>query len=231
MSLNAKDIPTNSNYERPDPIDPGTYPARVVTIATLGIQPQRPFKGEDKAPILELMVTYELLDEFMKDEDGNDILDKPRWITETFPFHNLEADRAKSTKRYFALDPASNAGGDWSQLIETPCMVTVVVEEGKGKNAGKFYENVSTVSSMRPKEAAKAGPLVNNPVVFDFYEPDEGALKSLPNWIKKKMAGAVDYEGSDVSKMIRDIGDTSTTPAGKKFEKAAPTEEDDGIPW
>jgi hypothetical protein len=242
MTLNAKDIPISGTFERPPSVDPGTYPARIVTIATLGLQPQRPYKGEEKPPALMLLVTYELLDEFMKDEDGNDLTDKPRWITETFPFKNLGSERAKSTARYLALDPKAQHKGDWSKLISTPCMVTIVVEEGKGANAGKFYENVDNVAPMRAKEAEKAPELVNAPVVVDFYDPDEEALAKLPKWILKKMATALDYEGSDLetiaSKLIEvDLAAKAAPPAPKKEapKKAglvlAADDVDDSIEW
>lgn len=77
-------------------------------------------EGEEKAPKYELYVTYELSDEFLHDEDGEDILDKPRWLSESFSLHNLDADMAKSTKRYLALDPNMEHDGDWAQIAGTP---------------------------------------------------------------------------------------------------------------
>ena len=77
-------------------IEPGTYPGRLVQVIDFGLQPQRPFKGQDKPPAYELGTTYELVDEFMKDENGEDIEDKPRWVSESFPFHSLAADKAKN---------------------------------------------------------------------------------------------------------------------------------------
>jgi len=228
VGLNAKQLPSGGgDFKRPDPMEAGTYPARTVLIATLGVQPQRPYQGEDKPPKLELLVTYEMLDEFMKDDDGNDLKDKPRWLTETFPFNNLEQEKAKSTKRYFALDPKGEVDGDWSLLDNIPCMVTVVVNEGKGKNAGKFYEQVSNVSAMRPKEADKAPPLVNAPVVFDFYHPDKEAYDALPNWIKNKMTEAVDYEGSAVAA----FGPVEDGPRKAPAIAAKDEPADDEIPW
>lgn len=229
MSLNAKEVPMSGGGDRnrPDPLEPGTYPARLVQVLLLGTQPQRPYKGEEKPPKLEIMLTYELLDEFLKDENGEDIDDKPRWLSETLPFNNLESELAKSTKRYFALDPDVNHGGDWEQLVGTPCMVTVIVEEGKGKNAGRMYENISGVSSMRPKEAQKAPALMNPPRVFDFYAPDIEVFNALPDWLKDKIKGAVDFGGSKLEKLL--------SGGAKKMEpkkEAAPEEDiDDEIPW
>jgi len=128
MALNANKIPANGNNNRVEQpaLDPGVYPARIVQILDMGLQPQRPYKGEEKAPAYELSVTYELVDAFMVDEEGNEIEDKPRWVSETFPLHNLKADLAKSTKRYKAIDPDEQFGGDWSQLLDQPINVTLV---------------------------------------------------------------------------------------------------------
>jgi hypothetical protein len=183
-----------------------------------------------------LLVTYELLDEFMKDEDGNDLPDKPRWITETFPFKNLGSERAKSTARYLALDPKAQHKGDWSKLITTPCVVTIVVEEGKGANAGKFYENVDNVAPMRAKEAEKAPELVNGPVVVDFYSPEEQALAKLPKWILKRMATSLDYEGSEIEVIASKLIDAepvakAAPPKEKKAMVADNSDVDDSIEW
>ena len=71
MSLNSKNLPT-SGIAR-DPLDPGTYPARVVHIVDLGVQEQRPFGDKVKPPVNMITFTYEFADEFLKDENGKDI--------------------------------------------------------------------------------------------------------------------------------------------------------------
>jgi hypothetical protein len=237
--LNAKEVPiTGATYNRPPALDPGSYPARTVLIGTIGLQAQRAFKGEEKPPKIELLVTYELLDEFMTDEDGNVLEDKPRWLSERFPFNNLESERATSTKRYYTLDPKGEHDGDWSKLVGTPCNVNIVTEEGSGKFAGRIFEKISGISAMRPKEAEKAPDLVNPPVVFDFYEPDEEAFATIPKWILRRMTEALDYEGSAaepvVTKLLEDTEEKEEAPKDKKGLKAAPEKDsasDDEIPW
>lgn len=203
MSLNARKVPSTggggSKFSAPV-LDAGGYPARVVQILSLGLQPQRPYKGEEKSPQYELMVTYELLDEFMQDDEGNDIEDKPRWISETFPLYNLEAELAKSTKRYCALDPDLQFDGDWGQLIGTPCTVNLV--QNKSKRDGKIYNNVSAVSTMRAKEAKVAAPLVNEPKLFDIERPDAETFWSLPDWIKDKMKANLEFAGSPLERLV-----------------------------
>ena len=194
MSLNARKIKTTSTGggSKQDPIAVGAYPARVVQVLDLGLQAQRPYQGKEKPPVHEIMLTYELTDEFCLDEDGNEDNEKPRWISENFPLYSLDADLAKSTKRYFSLDPDEVHGGDFTALIDTPCMVTVTQRE----HADKIYNNVGSISGMRPKDAARCPELVNPPKIFLLDEPDLTIFGSLPQWMQDKIKGNLEYAGS-----------------------------------
>lgn len=242
MGLNVKKMSSANRGPQQEPIEPGTYPARVVQVVDLGLQPQRPYKGEAKKPAHEVMITYELLDEFCLDEDGEEDREKPRWLSETFPLNPLTSDLAKSTKRYKALDPDENFDGDFTQLVELPCMVTVIQNAGKGDNAGKVYVNVAGVSAMRPKEAARAAGLVNPPKVFILDEPDTTILGSLPDWLQDKIKGNLNFKGSKLEAALEGLDEEEEeeapkpAPKAKKAAKAAPEpaeeeEADDGEPW
>lgn len=224
MSLNAKNKKQQAKGPAQEPLDPGTYPCRVVQVLDLGVQTQKPYDNKPKAPVQEIMVTYEFLDEFCLDEDGEIQEDKPRWLSETFPFHSLDADLAKSTKRYKSLDPQEVYEGDFTQLVGTPCMVTVVHNAGKGANAGKVYQNIASVSTMRPKEAAKAPELINEPKVFVLDEPDMVIYKSLPDWLQEKIAGNLEFEGSPLQKAL-EAGDVPAEKPKAK-PKAKPVQQD-----
>lgn len=202
MSLNARNIKSANKGPEQPALDSGSYPARTVQIIDLGVQPQRPFKGEEKPPAHEVMLTYEFADEFMLDEAGDEIEDKPRWLSETFPLRSLDADLATSTKRYKALDPQEKFGGDFTQLIDIPCTVLVVQNQGSGKNAGKIYTNIQSLSAMRPRDAAKAPELVNPPKVFVLDEPDLEVFKSLPQWLQDKIKGNLDFDGSALQEAL-----------------------------
>lgn len=192
-------------------MDAGTYPARVVQIIDCGIQEQRAYKGEAKPPAHEIMITYEFLDEFCKDEEGNDQEDKPRWLSESFPLYSLEADLAKSTKRYYALDPEEVFGGDFTLLASAPAMVTINQYESKGV----MRNGVSSVAAMRPKEAAKAPELVNPSKVFVIDNPDLEVFKSLPDWLQDKIKKGLEFGGSPLDEALRDGGKPAAKPAAK----------------
>lgn len=226
MALNAKKVPMNGAPKGPqqEPIEAGTYPCRVVQVLDLGLQSQRPFKGEDKPPAHEIMITYEFVDEFCLDEDGNEQEDKPRWLSETMPLRNLDIDLATSTKRYKALDPNDDLDGDFLKLVGTPCMVTVANKEGTGKHAGKVFTNITGVSTMRPKEAAKCPDLVNPAKVFELEEPDVEVLGSLPQWLQDKIKGNLEFAGSALEAAL-------SGEAPKQEEAKDEQEEDGDEPW
>lgn len=233
MSFNANKLPVaNGAKKSAPPLDPGAYPARLVSLVLMGMQKERPFKGEEKPPRLKMRMTYELLDEFLKDDDGKDLLDKPRWLTQEVPFLSLKADRATSTKIYYALDPNEKYGGDFSKLIGSPCMITVVVEKDKRPGVDKVYEKIASVSSMRDKEAAKAPPLVNEPYLFDFYEPNLDVYDKLPEWLQDRIREAIDFEDSVLQKALSKAGKTSTKKVKEEELETEEKEElDDEIPW
>tara|TARA_Y100000310_G_scaffold319188_1_gene374165 strand:- start:9533 stop:10192 length:660 start_codon:yes stop_codon:yes gene_type:complete len=197
MGLNAKTA-GNGGMTAPT-LEAGVYPARLVQLLDLGLQTQRPFQGQEKKPCVEIMLTYELTDEFMKDEDGEDILDKPRWVSETISLHNLNSERAKSTIRYKALDPTMKYEGDFTKLIGVACNVTIVLNPGK---EGKVWENVGGVASMRAKDADKLPELVNPVKVFDLDEPDMEVYAKLPDWVQEKITSNLNFNGSSLQELL-----------------------------
>lgn len=204
MGINSKNVPSNggNSGNKQDPIEAGNYPARLVQVIDLGLQPQRPFKGEEKPPAHCIYTTYELLDEFMKDEDGNDDESKPRWQSEEFPLYNIGADLAKSTKRYKALDADLECEGDWGKLLGMPVTVTVTAVEGKGNHLGKTFNNIGGTAPMRPKDAAKAEELKNPPKMFDLDQPDLEIFNSLPEWLREKIKGNLEFKGSKLDVLL-----------------------------
>lgn len=218
MALNARKIKSTGGPKAPL-IEAGAYPARLVQVIDLGLQPQE-FGGETKTPKNDLWITYELTDEFMPGEDGEPDETKPRWQSERFPLNNLSSDLAKSTKRYMALDPNMEADGDWSELLGNPVLVTIVV---KGE-----YNNIAGTSTMRPKEAAKLPELVNPTKVFSMDDPDLEVFNSLPQFLQDIIKGGLEYEGSKLERLLK--GDKSEKKEAKKPVKTTPIEED-SIPF
>lgn len=205
MGLNAKKMKHtggNKSGAAQAPIEPGTYPVRVAQVIDLGLQNQRPYQGQEKPPAYELMITYEFLDEFCVDENGNEDEDKPRWLSETLPLRSLQAEKAKSTQRYYALDPNEDLEGDFTQLVGVAANASIVQNAGKGKNVGKVYNNIAALSAMRSKDSAKAPELKNEGKVFDLDDPDVEVFNSLPEWIQDKIKDNLEYAGSELEKAL-----------------------------
>jgi len=228
MSLNASKQQRNSDDNKKkfnmEPLEPGVYPTRLVQIIDLGLQPQRPYQGKDKPPAHEIMMTYEFVDEFLKDEEGKEVEDKPRWYSETLPLYSLEADKAKSTQRYNALDPDHKYGGDFVKTLGTPVNVTIV----HNKNGEKLYVNIANTAAMRPRDADKCPPLVNTTKVFDLDDPSLETLGSLPQWIQDKIKGNLQFKGSNLETLLGASGEEGEK---KENTESKPSNDDDELPW
>jgi hypothetical protein len=213
MALNAKTAPkTGGNFAPQDPLEAGLYPARVVQIVDLGLQPQQPYQGKEKPPAPMILLTYELSHEFMKDENNEDIPDKPRFYSEDFAFHNLEADRAKSTLRYKAIDPSNSADGDFTKLGGFPCQVMITKVPDK-KNPGHFKNYVGNVSGA-PKMPGYVQPALINPItVFDLDAPTLEAFERFPDWLKERIKSNLNYAGSHLEALLGGAQPAPAAPA------------------
>lgn len=230
MSLNARKVKSNSGPKAPA-MDAGAYPCRLVQVIDLGVQPQE-FGGEKKAPKREIMVTYEFTDEFMPNADGEPDESKPRWLSERFPLNNLDSDLAKSTKRYYSLDPNEEHDGEWPELIGSPVLVTVT---RKARDDGD-RNYVGGTAAVRSKDAAKYPDLVNDPRVFLMDEPDLEVFEALPEWVRDLITSSLEFEGSALDIALNNKGGKKETKKSstKKEEPKKKTEEvveEDSIPF
>lgn len=219
MSFNAKQAGNGGGKERIDQpvIEPGLYPARLVQLIDMGLQPQKAYQGKDKPPMQEISLTYELTDVFMKDEDGNDLEDKPRWISETLPFHNLKADKAKSTQRYLAFDPKEEWEGDFTKALGLPINVVLV----HNQVGDKLYTNVASLAAMRPKDAEKCEALKNPTTLFSLDEPDITVFNKFPKWIQEKIQKNLNYAGSKLEFLLSGKVPAKAKEAPKQAEPEA----------
>lgn len=194
MALNANKA--GNNLPRAEALEPENYMARLVQVIDLGVQAQRPFQGKEKPPAQEIMLTYELATEFMKDDEGEDDETRPRWLSERIPLFNLKSERAKSTKRYLALDPKQAHKGDFSKLVGLPCLVAVVNNE----RDGRVYNNVGGIT--QPLKGIPVPELKNEPVVFDLDDPDLDTFLSFPEWVQGVIKDGLNFRGSKLDKLL-----------------------------
>lgn len=225
MALNVKKIQSSSSGPKQENLEPGNYPARLIQVIDLGVQKQRDFKGEAKPPIQEVRLVYELSDAFMVDESGEEMLDKPRWVGEDIPLNALSKDKAKSTNRYLAIDPKCEFEGDFTQLVGRPVVVTIV----NNQSGDKVFDNIAGASVMRPRDADKLAPLVNEAVVFDLSEPDMNVFNKLPKWIQEKITSNLEFAGSPLAGLLS----KGASKAVSKPKREPVTEEvnDEDVPY
>lgn len=171
------------------------------------------------------MLTYELSDCYMLDEDGKELEDKPRWVSETLPFYGLFADKAKSTARYLAFDPTQAFDGDFSQAVGMACNVTIV----NNVVGDKTYSNIGNVASISAKKAAAMEDIKNPTKVFDLDDPDMEVFNALPEWIREKIKGNLNFKGSPLEGLLAKGGEKAKAKEEKapKADKKAPEPEDD----
>lgn len=228
MGVNAATA-GNGSKKTYELLEPGGYPARLVQVIDLGLQNQRPYMGQEKAPMQEIMLTYEFADEFIKDEDGQDMKDKPRWLSETMPLNNINADKANSTKRYKVLDPKLEFGGDFGKLLGRACNVTVVINPNKKDPTHPGYNNISGISAMRDKDIAKLPPLINKPIVFDLDEPDIEVFLSFSKYVQDKIKSNLTFNGSKLQKLLGES--TSSNTPTKQSTATDDTDVDEDAPY
>lgn len=202
MGINAANVKGNGGQKfAPQPaIEDGNYPARLVQVIDLGLQPQRPYLGDPKPPVHDVSFTFELVDCFMVDEEGNDIVDKPRWVSYTIPLRSIENEKAKSTKLAKALDPNDDTGGDFAKMLGMPLNVTI----GVAKKGDKVYTNILGTTAMRPRDAAKCPELVNPTKVFDLDNPDLEVFNALPEWLREKIKSNLNYQHSKLQNALKE---------------------------
>jgi len=188
MALNASKIKATGGGSTQALVPAGMYPARVAQVLDLGLQPRKAWKGVEKSNVYMLWVTYELVDQFMKDKEGADIEDKPRWISEKMNLFKREQENSTSAKRLEGLDPTGELGDDWSRVGGMPCLVQIVhSKDGK-------YANIGAVS---PIMTGMTVPDSVNPVkVFDIDVPDMAIFNDLPDFLKTMMTSNLEFKGS-----------------------------------
>lgn len=196
MSLNLSKIKSTS---RPVTlIEEGTYPARVVQIIDLGVQ--RNNFDAAKPPKQKVRVSYELVTEFVEDENGDPDESRPRWVHEEFFLSPMTQEKGTSTKRMKAYDPKGELEGDLTLALGRPCLVTVSTKQKKDKTGS--YNIVPTDGVSAPMKGFPVPELVNDPVLFLTDSWDEEIYQSLPEFIRdiidsRVVADSEEPEASD----------------------------------
>lgn len=182
MNLNNAKSPA-SNY--PTPAE-GMQAGILVQVIGLGLQPQRPYQGQDKPPTKMVQFTYELYND-VHDFGGDQ---KPLIISETMPFSGNEKSRLY--KRVNGIDPGMRkSSGDLSKLVGEPVMIQIVHTPGSGNNAGRVFANIGAVTPAM--KGMPVPPSTFNPqFIYDPYNHDEDNFQKLPQFLRDKINQRLD---------------------------------------
>lgn len=175
----------NAARSKMERIPEGTYPGRLSSIVDLGVQPQTDWQtGEATDPKARVLFTWELPTETLEivDDDGNSTF-KPRRISKEYTLSNFEQSNLMK------LIKALSAGKQIQSLTEMlgyACMINI----GSTVNS-----NAKVTTVMKAPESMPVDDTSEEPVYFDFDNPDEALFLNQVNWIQEKIKEAVNYNG------------------------------------
>ena len=230
MAINASTIKSTSKSSTPkqEALPEDAYPARLVQVIDLGLHPVSKWNeatqtfevAEDKAPVNNVYMTYELVSEFVKDEKGEDT-DRPRWVSEQIPLYPFTNDKATSTKRIKAIDPKNVAKGDLAAMVSYGC--TVVLKVNK-----KGYNKIGSVAPLL--KGMVIPELKNDAVVLDLDNPNVDVYEGLPEFLKEKITTSVNFNRTALGKILN-----KDAAAAAKLAEVEEVEDDfvddDDAPW
>ena len=130
MGLNASAVAVPQGDRVEQELLIGMHVGRISQLIDLGVQARKPYKGTPKKPCSQIWVTYELTAKPMLDEDGEEVDDKNRWVSEKLNLFSMGQENALSTKRMQSFDPANALGGNWSLAVDMPLFVQIVNQLG-----------------------------------------------------------------------------------------------------
>lgn len=169
----------------------GVYVARCFKVIDLGTQ-DVVWSGETKQQ-RKVMVTWEILDDEVKMEDGRPFAVTKQYTASLNENSHLYKDLVSWRGKAFTADELISF--DISKLVGAYCQVQIVHSEG----GDRTYANVNTIMSIGKAEKPKG---VNPDVSFDVDNPDMELFNGFSDWLKAKIRASHEWrnqEGSDES--------------------------------
>ena len=174
--------------ERTDPIpnlEAGEHEGRLRYVADLGLHINE-YKGEVKPDVQKLSLGIEIVGETVE-IDGEQ---QPRilWVNPFNIFYSM-SERGKELPLYKVFSATAREGevADWDSVINEPCNVTVIHNQGKGENSDRTYDNIDVLSPIPAKyKAGVAEGLVTDGCTGDAdnaENPAQKAMYGLVSWV------------------------------------------------
>lgn len=181
-------LATNNTPQR-ELVPAGNHIARCYLMIEIGTI-QEIIDGESRIQ-KKGMIGWELPDELREFQDGKG--DQPYVLSKEYNLSmnensNLRKDLKSWRGKDFTEDEAKSF--DVTRLIGVPCMLNIIHKAGK-KDASKTYDQIASISSL-PK-SINCPPPVNKAILLSYDAFDWDVYNKLPDWIKKKIAGSIEY--------------------------------------
>ena len=190
--MNINQAPKGSGKQSPIPTA-DTHRAVLIQVIGLGLQEGGVWEGQKKPDKQKVRFTYELPDQ-KADFDGEE---KPLIISEDLNFSGHE--KSGMVARLNVLDPTNESGGDLFKLLGKSCLIQVTHKAGKGKNEGRTFANIGSVTSLPSILPAIKPEEVFNPLVkYDPNDHDVEVFNNLPDFLKDRINGRLDAPANAV---------------------------------
>lgn len=185
MGIIAKNTSTVS-----EPVPAGTHVARCYQMIEIGTVSEA-FPGQDAKQVRKVRIGWELPEEtkVFNPEKG----EQPFVISKEFSLSMHEkANLRKSLESWrgkgFSEDEAK--AFDITNLIGKPCLLNIIHKPSK--DGSRVYSDIAGIMPL-PKNM-KCSPQVNPTVSLSYDDFDMGVYNSLPDFIKDKMKGSLEFQ-------------------------------------
>ena len=182
MGLTASSSGNSQDYEL---LPEGYETAKCYAVVDLGTQ-KTEWKGNTKK-VRKVVLIWELHRHTIEIEKNGEKIDAPRVISRIF---TLSLGK-KSHLRPFLVSwrgknftPEEEKGFNIKTVLEAPCTLQIIHNQGSGDNSDTTYANVANAIPLMDKELKQE--LYCDPVYFSF-EDNMDIPESLPDWIKEKI--------------------------------------------
>lgn len=191
----------------------GLHPARLVQIVDLGTQLNETYNKEER----RVRFAWELIGVTFETEDGEEV---NHLISKEYSLKlSRKSHLRKAVEGMLGKPLVEDEVFDFSKLLDVPCQIQVVHNNGTGKNAHEVYANVDAVLPA-PKDPKTGKPIKldraqRDLVLFSLEDVDNEVLSSLPDWLQDKIMSSKEYEA------YTDGGHEAKVKAAKKSAKKA----------
>ncbi len=201
MPITAKD----SGGLTSEPVSQGTHVARCTRVIDLGTQHDR-FYGKD---IHKVMLCFEVADEFIE-KDGKQL---PKMLSRNYTVSLHEKATLRKTLEAWrgkVFTEQELAGFDVANILNAPCMISVVQETKEGKTYGNINAIMNLLKGVPCPEA------VSDLIKYEISDGRGGAFDKLPEWVQTKIIASKEMQN------VADIQETETSEYSNISEEELP---------